>query len=153
MIVFDLQCASGHVFEGWFGSSASFDKQKANRQLICPICQDTGIAKAIMAPSVGKKGNQQPTTSHAAVVAEDVPTPGQIKEMIATVARMQSKMLENSEWVGKEFDNKARAMAAGAVEKVPIHGEATREQAESLIEDGIDVLPLPLPYISPDRRN
>jgi hypothetical protein len=153
MIVFDLQCASGHVFEGWFGNSAAFEKQKANHQLTCPICEDTAIAKAVMAPSVGKKGNQQASTSPVAVVAEDSPTPGQIKEMIATVARMQSKVLENSEWVGKEFDNKARAMAAGEVEKVPIHGEATREQAESLIEDGIDVLPLPLPYIPPDRRN
>ena len=58
MIVFDLRCGAGHVFEAWFGSTADYDAQQARRLIACPVCDDTAIGKAVMAPAVPAKGNR-----------------------------------------------------------------------------------------------
>jgi hypothetical protein len=70
-----------------------------------------------------------------------------------SMAKAQTKALEKSKWVGKDFDRQARAMDAGDAETSTIHGEVTKDEAISLIEDGIAVMPLPFPVIPPEKRN
>ncbi|QDZ07363.1 DUF1178 family protein [Sphingomonas panacisoli] len=142
MIVFDLKCGAGHVFEAWFGSSDDYADQQARGLVDCPICGDRSIDKAVMAPAVGTKTNRQ----------MDV-TPAAMKAAMAALAAAQSKALEGSEWVGASFAGRARAMHEGTEDHAPIHGQATIAEAKALVEDGVAVAPLPLPVIPPDACN
>lgn len=166
MIVFDLKCANAHVFEAWFASSSGYEDQQARGLLICPLCGDGDINKAVMAPAIPAKSNRAlakaplPPTESAPASTPDIPvakpaTPAdtEIKALIAEMASAQSKALERSTWVGKEFNEQARAMDAGETEKTSIHGEVSRDQAKALVEDGIGVMPLPFPIIPPNQRN
>ena len=142
MIVFDLKCGTGHVFEAWFGSSADYDDQQERGLMDCPICGDRAIEKAVMAPAVGAKGNRQEQVSPVAM-----------KAAMAALAAAQSKALAGSQWVGAAFAGRARAMHAGEEDHAPIHGQATIAEAKELVEDGVPVAPLPLPVIPPDACN
>lgn len=142
MIVFDLRCGQAHVFEAWFGSSSAYEEQRAAAMIACPMCGDSDVAKAVMAPNVGAKGNQ---------AAE--PTPVAVKAAMAKLAEMQAKVLQGSEWVGMAFADRARAMHDGSEDPAPIHGRATLQQAKDLIEDGVPVAPLPLPVVPPEACN
>ena len=159
MIVFDLRCGAGHVFESWFGSSSAYEEQRGAAMIACPMCGDTGVTKAVMAPNVGAKGNQRSATPCAASApatppaAMPEPPPEIVKAAMAELARIQAKALEGSQWVGGSFAKRARAMHEGEEEHAPIHGQATPEQAQELIEDGIAVSPLPFPVVPPEARN
>jgi hypothetical protein len=151
MIVFDLQCRGhGHVFEAWFANSGAFEDQRARGLIACPICGDGDVAKALMAPNIPAKGNARETLP---VAKCEAPAATEMKAMLAALAKAQSKALQNSTWVGRDFDKQARAMDAGEIDKSSIHGEVSAPEAKSLIEDGIGVMPLPLPFIPPDKRN
>ena len=173
MIVFDLVCTRGaHVFEGWFASTDAFQSQKQSGQLSCPVCGDTNVGKAVMAPNVAVKGNQSrmsvprkradpsdPGMARASdtdqpVELQNVPdiTP-QMRAMIGKLAKAQSKMLEGSKWVGGDFARKARDIHYGESEKQLIHGSTSEEEAQDLLEEGISVAPLPLPVIPPEAKN
>ena len=82
MIVFDLRCENGHVFEGWFGSSAAFEDQLARSLVTCPLCDSHAVTKAVMAPAVGAKGNSRP-----------VPSAGEMKQALAKLAGAQAELL------------------------------------------------------------
>jgi hypothetical protein len=147
MIVFDLLCApSGHVFEAWFASSDAFEAQKSASLVECPICASRDVTKALMAPNILAKSNQR------AIAVSNDETPN-AKAMLAALAKAQAAALENSSWVGRDFANQARAMDAGEIDKASIHGEASRGEVKSLIEDGIKVAPLLLPVIPPNQSN
>ena len=151
MIVFDLLCDRvGHVFEAWFANSAAYDDQRKRGLLACPMCGDANVGKALMAPYVGAKGNQIVTTTPAQMVAA---LPDEIKATLATIAKAQTEALKDSKWVGSNFDREARAMDAGDIPTATIHGQATLAQAKALVEDGIGVLPLPMPVIPPEQCN
>ncbi|NIJ19124.1 hypothetical protein FHS95_000793 [Sphingomonas naasensis] len=152
MIVFDLKCAAGHVFEAWFGSSAAWDAQRAAGLIACPICGDGDVAKAVMAPNVAAKGNRR-TTAPAPVLPRETPPPEVVKAAMEMIAAAQTKMLETSQWVGAAFTEKARAMHLGEAPAAPIHGRATAEQAQELIEEGVAVAPLLVPVVPPEQRN
>ena len=141
MIVFDLRCAGGHVFEAWFGSTADYDDQCARGLIACPLCGDAEIAKAVMAPAVAVKGNRsgvraaaaEPGSPHAALLAA------------------QRRMEAESDYVGDAFAVQARVRHDDGGTARPIYGEATSEEARALIDDGIPVLPLPFrPLIRSD---
>lgn len=152
MIVFDLKCDGAHVFEAWFASSDAFEAQKARNFVCCPICGSTEVEKAVMAPNVAKKGNQQPQTS--VTMASDPPTaPAEIKAVLEKVAAVQAELLKKSEWVGTDFAQKARAMDEGEMDPALIHGQASPEEAQALLEDGISVMPLLIPVVPPDKQN
>ncbi|MDB5669537.1 MAG: hypothetical protein JWO25_496 [Alphaproteobacteria bacterium] len=150
MIIFDLKCPSGHVFEAWFGSSDEFDDQQARGLVSCPLCGSSQVAKAPMAPAVPAKANSRPAAGASELATAD---PERIKAMLATAAAVQKTMLENSEAVGDRFADEARAIHLGEAAARSIHGRATREQAESLVEDGIPVAPLPFPVVEPGEEN
>lgn len=148
MIVFDLKCSEGHVFEAWFGSSAAYAEQRAAGLVACPVCGDAEIDKAVMAPNVAAKGN-----ARATVPASDAVTPDALKAAVAMLAAVQAKMLESSTWVGTGFADKARAMHLGEVPQAQIHGQATPDQARALIDEGVPVAPLPIPVVPPEQCN
>lgn len=154
MIVFDLQCAASHVFEAWFGSSDAYESQRAGGQLLCPICGSGEVTKAVMAPNIAVKGNRRGAAVAAAPpAASDKPTPEMIRAVLAKVAQAQAALLEKSTWVGPHFATRARAMHVGDEAHVPIHGQATREEALDLIDDGVAVAPLLVPVVPPEALN
>jgi hypothetical protein len=133
VIVFDLHCGDGgETFEGWFRSNADFEEQREAGLVQCPICQSANVAKAPMAPNVPRKASDSP---------------------FAKLAALQGELLKNSRWVGGEFTDTARAMHTGEIEREQVHGNATLEQAKSLVDDGIAVAPLPLPVTPPNQVN
>jgi len=133
VIVFDLQCSDGcATFEAWFRSSADYEQQRAAALVECPFCQSANVDKAPMAPRVPRKDAGNP---------------------LARVAAMQVEMLKDSRWVGDKFAETARAMHNGEVERARVHGQATLEQAKSLVDDGVPVAPLPLPVTPPNQVN
>ena len=153
MIVFDLICRpEGHVFEAWFGSSEDYEAQKARGLVECPICGAGGIEKAVMAPRVGPKSSQRLPGARATSEMVSSDPPG-IKRMLAAMAAAQKKILEKSDYVGERFAEEARAIHVGEAKDRPIHGRATPDQTESLIEEGIAVAPLPFPVVEPGEEN
>ena len=173
MIVFDLKCSQQHIFEGWFGSTADFENQVERGLLCCPICGVSEVAKAVMAPLVGSKSNQQVDTQpreaqHTQTStdpARDVASkPDQheaatgvsndeIKQALLKLAKVQEKALESSKWVGKDFAETARAMHYGEQDDKPVHGEVSPEDAKGLLDEGIEIAPLPLPVRRPDEEH
>lgn len=152
MIVFDLKCDSAHVFEAWFASSEAYEEQKARNLLCCPICGSATVDKAVMAPNVAKKGNQR--SEQPLTMASDPPSaPPEIKAVLEKVAAVQAELLKKSEWVGKDFAKKARAMDAGEIDPALIHGQASPDEAQALLEDGISVMPLLIPVVPPEKQN
>ncbi|WP_294234498.1 DUF1178 family protein [uncultured Sphingomonas sp.] len=143
MIVFDLRCATGHVFEAWFASSAAYAEQREGGQVECPLCGDRQIEKAVMAPQIAAKGNSKP----------DGPSPQAMKAALEHLAQAQAKMLEKSTWVGTAFADKARAMHEGDAPPAPIHGQASLAEAKALVEEGVPVAPLPFPVVPPKLTN
>ncbi|WP_095011067.1 DUF1178 family protein [Tsuneonella mangrovi] len=154
MIVFDLTCDNGHRFEGWFGSSEDFARQQERGLVVCPTCDSVAVAKAPMAPAVGAKGNQradEATTPRAPVKSGKIPP--QVEQAIKALAQAQSEALKQSTWVGDRFAEESRAMHYGERDQVPIHGQATKGEAEALLDEGIAVAPLPFPVAPPDDLN
>ncbi|MES2336521.1 MAG: DUF1178 family protein [Pseudomonadota bacterium] len=142
MILFDLRCGSGHVFEAWFGSSAGYEEQRASKLIACPICNDDDVTKAVMAPNVAAKGNRATT-----------PGPAAMKAAIAALASAQAAAIKDSTWVGGAFADTARAMHLGEAPHTPIHGQATRAEARALVEEGVPVAPLLIPVVPPEVVN
>jgi hypothetical protein len=162
MIAFDLKCSFGHGFEGWFASSGDFHVQQSTGLLACPICDDVVVHKALSVPNVGRKGNQivsapaQAAPAADPVVGEVVNAPAfppQMVELMHKMAAAQTEMLKESEWVGREFAETARAIHYGEEGDRLIHGETSRDEAEALAEEGIAVAPLPFPVIPPAAKN
>jgi hypothetical protein len=150
VIVFDLKCSGGHVFEAWFGSSNAYAEQRAGGLVACPICGSGDVAKAVMAPNIAAKGNQR---AAAPSPAADAPPPEVIKAAMEMIALAQAKMLEKSQWVGTAFADKARAMHLGEEPSAQIHGQATPEQAQELAEEGVPLAPLLVPVVPPEQCN
>ena len=126
MIVYDLKCTADHVFEAWFSSSSGYEDQRTRGLIACPFCGAGDVTKAVMAPNIAAKGNRTQETLSAVQPVSSVPTaPAEIKAFLAAAAAVQAKMLEKSEWVGRSFADKARAMDAGEVPHTIIHGEVS----------------------------
>ena len=177
MIVFDLECRDGgHRFEGWFGSSDDFAQQQERGLLACPTCGSVNVAKAVMAPHVGRKGNQLPARAPAekggntAIAAPPSPPavgtggsapqvmaggglPPEAVAMFRALATMQAEALKSSKWVGDSFADDARAMHYGEKDVEAIHGQTTAEEARDLIEEGIEIAPVLFPIAPPGETN
>ncbi len=163
MIRYALHCGAGHEFEGWFRSSAAFDDEAAS--LTCPICGDGTIEKAIMAPAVMQRGAppaepEAPKPAAAPPAAGGAPapagefaapavptalTPRQVEMAKALVAmrRLRAHVEASFENVGKRFAEEARKIHYEEAEARDIFGQATLDEAKELLEEGIEVLPLP----------
>ncbi|MFL0356541.1 DUF1178 family protein [Erythrobacter sp. GH1-10] len=156
MIVFDLHCDGGHRFEGWFGSSSDYEDQQARGLVSCPECGSDVVDKAPMAPAVPAKGNtqnQSPVAKSSSQPVSNTPMTAEVKQAMQALAKAQEKALKNSTWVGDKFAEQSREMHYGERDEAPIHGQATLEEAKSLVDEGVPVAPLPFPVAPPDKLN
>lgn len=166
MIVFDLECPGGaHRFEGWFKSSEDFASQQDRGLVSCPQCGSADVAKAPMAPRLARKGNQvvaarpaspSPFPDTPAAKTEVVSSPDfppQIVAAMQALAAIQAEAIKTSRWVGDKFADQSRAMHYGDADHATIHGQATREEARDLLDEGIMVAPLLIPIAPPDEIN
>lgn len=155
MIVFDLECvAAGHRFEGWFASSDDFARQQERGLVSCPQCGVAEVRKAPMAPAVGRKGNQKDQAVRPRPVSNTpAAMPPEAAKLMQALAAMQAEVIKNSRWVGDTFVEDARAMHYGERDHEPILGEATLEEAKALLEEGIEIAPLPFPVAPPGKAN
>lgn len=126
MKVLDLQCSHGHVFEGWFASHEDYESQRERGLLTCPVCEDAQVNKMLSAPRLN--------------LAQTPP-----QQMQAAMLKMVRHVMANTEDVGNRFAEEARKIHHGQAQERGIRGQASREETEALLDEGIDILPLPVP--------
>ena len=130
MIVFNIECKEcGFGFEGWFGSSKEFEKQKKSNLISCPNCNSFKISKALVAPNVAKKSNSKNNKK--------------LKPLANNLSKMKKIVENHFDYVGEDFTEEAKKIKYGEVKERAIYGEASIEQTKELIDEDIDVLPLP----------
>jgi hypothetical protein len=159
MIRYSLRCERGHAFESWFQSSSAYEAQEKRKLVNCPVCGSPKVERAIMAPRiVSKKGRESAAPAPALpAAATEVTTPtstpllmAQERELRAKLRELRDHIVKNADNVGERFPNEARKMHYGDIEHRPIYGEASPDEARSLIEEGVEVSPLP---VLPEDRN
>ncbi len=158
MIRYTLRCGEDHSFESWFQSSAAYDSQAKRKLVTCPVCGSAEVEKAIMAPRIiGKKGREKAVAPVEASAPAETPatesTPlmmAQERELRAKIKELRDHIVKNADNVGERFPNEARAMHYGDKEHRPIYGEASPDEARALIDEGVEVSPLPT---LPEDRN
>lgn len=158
MIVFDLRCDSNHLFEGWFQSGRSFEAQSVAGQVECPFCGSTTVSKSLMAPHIPAKGERERHISdfvaadHVVAASANLPESMEasaqdvkraLEHMHQTMKKFRARVETECDYVGDKFADEARAMHEGAIATRGIYGEATLEETEDLLNDGIDILPVP----------
>lgn len=146
MIVFDLLCSAGHRFEGWFNSAGDFASQKKRRLLSCPTCGTVSVER-VPSATRANLGAQPPKEEAPQQPAKTPEMEG--KDPFAIAQMLYSKMLDdlltNSEDVGKEFPAEARKIYYQEAKARSIRGQATKEEHDDLVEEGIPVARLPVP--------
>jgi len=161
MIHYHLRCEKGHAFESWFQNSSAYEAQEKRKLVSCPSCGSSRVERAIMAPQiVSEKGRGRaepapaaPAPAPATEVAAPASTPllmAQERELRAKLKELRDHIVKNADNVGERFPTEARKMHYGDIEHRPIYGEASPDEARSLIDEGVEVTPLP---VLPDDRN
>lgn len=166
MILYRLCCAREHEFESWFRDSAAYDGQRAAGLVACPVCGSPDVDKALMAPALGRGTRKQEAIAEVAAepagpAAAPVPVPPPAAPQMALMSEKEQQLRAmiravrahveaNSDYVGDNFATLARRMHEGEEEARAIYGEADPDEVRALIEDEIEVLPLP---VLPDERN
>lgn len=148
MKVLDLRCSHGHGFEGWFASNEAFETQLSAGLVECPVCADTRIVKLLSAPRLNLGNAKAPADAAAPSGSPASPGKPQLPAEMSPEARWMRavrEVLAKTEDVGERFADEARKMHYGEAEERGIRGQATREQTEALLEEGIPVMPLPIP--------
>lgn len=141
MIRFALVCADGHEFDSWFRDGADYQRLEKRGLNACPVCGSTRVGKALMAPAV-KTGGEREVVNLG--MGEDQ------RKALAELKALSDRMRAGSEYVGERFAEEARRIHHGESEARGIHGEASRDDARALVEEGVPVLPLP---VFPDDAN
>jgi hypothetical protein len=159
MIHYQLQCRQSHGFDGWFPNSSAFDVQVARGMVVCPVCADTSISRALMAPALARSrqavlpaaAEAKPVEAEgkAVAVAKPAETPmavageGMPDHVRAMLQRLRSEVERNCDYVGPKFADEARRIHKGEATPRGIYGETTPEQAEALADEGIEVNRIP----------
>ncbi|WP_036282750.1 DUF1178 family protein [Methylocystis sp. ATCC 49242] len=125
MIHYSLICDDGHNFDSWFRDSASFESQAGSGLVSCPFCNSTKVTRGVMAPHIAR-GRE-----------------AEAERMRALISELREKVIAGTEDVGDRFSDEARKMEDGEVERRAIRGRATYEEAKALLEEGIEILPIP----------
>jgi hypothetical protein len=140
MIVFDLECHQGHIFEGWFDSSESFEDQNSKGLVACPYCDDTLVRRVISPVAVRKSSPEAHTDSQSI----------DYQRLAREVVEYLHKNFDD---VGPKFAAEALKIHYGVAEKRNIRGSATTEEENTLKEEGIEFFKVPLPQIDDDKKN
>jgi hypothetical protein len=162
MIRYSLSCEKNHEFEIWFKNSADYDKQNKRGLVTCPACGSSKVEKALMTPSLGRgtrKGARKPEPEATQPVAVETPAENknpvamvspQEREFRAKLKELRDHLTKNAENVGGKFPEEARKMHYGEKEHRSIYGEASPQEAKELLDEGVELHPLP---VLPDERN
>ena len=163
MIRYALVCAKGHSFESWFQNSAAYDKQAKRGLVECPVCGDSKVEKALMAPKLSGTKKRGRASLPAPMPAADATTPAapettapvamvspEEREFRAKLKELRDHLTKNADNVGRKFPDEARKMHYGETEQRSIYCEASPQEAKDLHEEGIEVHPLP---VLPEERN
>ncbi|MCE0503804.1 MULTISPECIES: DUF1178 family protein [unclassified Roseivivax] len=145
MINYTLKCAEGHSFDSWFASAKAFDALAAQGHVVCAVCGSEQVEKALMAPALSKseaRGTPEPQPKRA------LSEPRSQAEK--ALAALKAHVEKNHDYVGRDFVREARAIHDGEKPQRPIWGEARAEEARRLVEDGVQVAPLPF---TPSRKS
>ncbi|MGH6625027.1 MAG: DUF1178 family protein [Burkholderiaceae bacterium] len=137
MKVLDLRCSQQHCFEGWFASEDEFQAQLARGLVECPICGDTAIVKMLSAPRLNLGAKE------AAAPKQEVVSAPRDQALQAAWLKMVRHVLTHSEDVGERFAEEARRIHYGETKERNIRGQASREETDALLEEGISVMPVP----------
>lgn len=139
MILYRLICDEGHEFESWFKDSAAYDAQSASGAVTCPFCHSAKVSKAVMAPNIlrGDRLSQNSGRNEVALLDE------QHAALRAMIRELREKIVAATEDVGDEFPDEARRIQDGEFEARAIRGRASFEEAKALLEEGIEILPIP----------
>lgn len=139
MIKYSLECNQSHTFDAWFSDSLNFEKQNKNNQISCPNCSSMKIKKSIMAPSIPSKNYKSDLLNEKKDKVEVV------------LSKVRKHVEDNFDYVGDKFADEARSMHYGEKEEREIYGETTIEDAVDLIEEGVNVKPMP--GVDPKLKN
>jgi hypothetical protein len=142
MKVLDLECCDGHIFEGWFASEADFLSQRERSLIECPVCGRASVSKKLSAPRLNLAG---PASESVAPAQETVAVAGAEQTLQAAWMTMARRVLASTDDVGERFAEEARKIHYGESKERGIRGQASRAETESLLEEGIAVMQLPLP--------
>jgi len=134
VIHYSLICNNEHKFDAWFKNAQAYDEQANRRVLICPVCESHDVHKQMMAPSIAR--------ADAEKVSLSIGHP-EHKQLRDALRAMRNKVVSEADYVGDKFAEEARKIHFKEVDPRGIYGEATREEAASLLEDGVDFMPLP----------
>jgi hypothetical protein len=153
MIHYTLVCSQAHEFDGWFASSAAFDAQAERGLVECPVCADKQVTRGLMTPSVPAKSNtraagvvqkvepqadqEQPARS-VAVSGREMPD-----QVRAALQKLRAEIERHADYVGEDFAEEALRQHRGEADRRAIYGEASDEQAEALLEEGVQVARIP----------
>jgi hypothetical protein len=140
MIRYDLQCEHEHEFDGWFRDSATYDAQVARGEVPCPVCGSRRIEKQLMAPGIPMKANRREEPARQSFAALQDPRAKALAEM---VRKLRQHVEQHADYVGERFPEEARRIHYEEVEPRGIYGEASPDEVSSLVEEGIEVHPLP----------
>lgn len=140
MIIFDLGCENNHRFEGWFASSEEFDRQLTEKIVMCPVCGNANVVRLPHAPHIGAGARERPADAPAAQSPQQYANVG--RDMLAKLVK---QIIENTDDVGAAFPEEARRIHYREAPERRIRGTASREEIESLKEEGIEVVALPIP--------
>jgi len=141
MIRYDLICEDGHEFDGWFSDSAAFDEQSLRGLVSCIHCGSTKVEKQLMAPGIPVKGNRKVEATKPMLASTFDPRQ---QKLIQLMREVRKAVEENAEYVGNKFADEARKIHYEEAEKRGIYGETTTDDARALIEEGIEIHPLPV---------
>ena len=140
MIRYDLMCDDGHSFDGWFRDSEAYDKLVKAGQVTCTVCGSAKVEKQLMAPGVPAKSNKyEPTNQQMVTGLKNA----EQRKLAEAVRQLRQHVKDNADYVGNDFPEEARKMHYGETEERGIYGEASLQDAKELVEEGIDVAPLP----------
>jgi hypothetical protein len=155
MIKYRLRCTNDHAFEGWFKDSATYERQEKRKLLECPVCASPRVERAIMAPSVTRKGNsaarktepaaEAPPTDASPTPNLPVATPGPAMppEMRKMLLALRGQVEQHCDYVGEKFAEEARKIHYGEADRRGIYGETSEEEAAALADEGIEFGRLP----------
>ncbi len=146
MKVLNLQCAQQHEFEGWFGSEDDFTGQLARGLVTCPMCGDASIEKKLSAPRLNlrtSRGEDSAASGTAVALSNHTASPA-LADLQARMLQALREVVASTEDVGERFADEARAMHHGEKQHRHIRGQASAQEALELIEEGIEVMPLPM---------
>jgi hypothetical protein len=142
MIHYQLRCDAAHEFDGWFPNSEGFESQAGRGLVVCPVCADTHVTRALMSPGIPRKGERRPQPAEPAPAT---PTAGgALPDAVRAALQLLRQEVEaNCDYVGADFAEEARRIHHGETDRRGIYGESSKAEAEALADEGIDIARIP----------